>query len=37
MLCNKVSFGEILDWFDNDLENSIENNAWKLEHNAEQL
>ena len=33
MLCNEVSFSEFLDCFDNDLEN----NAWKLEHNVEDL
>ena len=33
MSCNKVSFQELLDWFDNDLEN----NVWKLEHNAQEL
>ena len=26
-----------MDCFDNDLENTFENNAWKLEHNAEEL
>ena len=34
MLCNKVSFCELLDCFDNDLGNNFENIAWKLEHNA---
>ena len=33
MSCNKVSFQELLDCFDNDLEN----NVWMLEHNAEKL
>ena len=33
MYCNK-SFQELLDCFDNDLENNFENNAWNLEHNA---
>ena len=37
MLCNKVSFWELLDCFDNDLGNSFENNAWTLEHNVEEL
>ena len=37
MYCNKVSFQELLDCFDNDLENKFENNAWNLEHNAEKL
>ena len=32
MLCNEES-----SWIDNDLENNVENNAWKLEHNAEEL
>ena len=26
-----------MDCFDNDLVNNFENNAWKLEHNAEEL
>ena len=34
MLCNKVSFSELLNCFNNDLEN---NNACKLEHNVEEL
>ena len=34
MLCNKVSFLELLDCFGNDLENNFENNAWKLGHNS---
>ena len=33
ILCNKVSFQELLNYFDNDLEN----NAWNLEHNVEKL
>ena len=33
MHCNKVSFQELLDCFDNDLGN----NAWNLELNAEQV
>ena len=33
MHCNKVSFQELLDSFDDDFEN----NAWNLEHNAEKL
>ena len=37
MLCNKVSFWVHLVCFDNHLENDFENNAWKLEHNAEEL
>ena len=37
MLCNKVSFWELLDCFDNDLENDFEKNAWRLEHNVEEL
>ena len=37
MYCNEVSFQELLDCSNNDLENTFENNAWKLEHNAEQL
>ena len=37
MYCDKVSFPEFLDYFDNDLEYNIENNAWILEHNAEKL
>ena len=37
MYCNEVSFQELLDCSDNDLENNFENNAWKLEHNAEEL
>ena len=37
MYCNEVSFQELLDCSDNDLENTFENNAWKMEHNAEQL
>ena len=41
MLCNKVhseSFWTVLT-MDNDLETTFENNynAWKLEHNAEEL
>ena len=27
MHCNKVSFQELLDCFDNDFENNLENNA----------
>ena len=36
MDCNnlKVSFQELLDCFDNDLENNLENNANNLEQNA---
>ena len=26
-----------MDCFDNNLENNFENDAWKLEHNAEEL
>ena len=37
MHCNKVSFQELLDCFDNDLGNNFENNADNLEHNAEKL
>ena len=37
MHCNKVSFQELLDCFDNDLENNLENNADNLEHIAEKL
>ena len=33
MHCNEVSFQELLDCFDN----NIENNACSLEHNAEKL
>ena len=29
------SFQELLECYDNDLENNIKNNAWNLEHNAE--
>ena len=32
MSCNKTSFQELLDCFDNDLENNLNNNTWKLEH-----
>ena len=32
MYCNKVSFQELLDCFDNDLGNNLENNADNLEH-----
>ena len=32
MNCNKVSFQELLDCFDNDLKNNLENNADNLEH-----
>ena len=35
MHCNKISLQVLLDCFDNDLENYIENNAWKLEYKAE--
>ena len=35
MHCNKVSFQELLDCFDNDLGNNLENNADNLEHNTE--
>ena len=37
MYCNKVSFQELLDCFDNDLGNNLEYNADNLEHNAEKL
>ena len=37
MHCNKVSFQELLDCFDNDLGNNLENSADNLEHNAEKL
>ena len=41
MNCNKVSFQELLDYTDNDLENKFENNfeknAWTVEHNAIKL
>ena len=37
MHCSKVPFQESLDYFDNDLENNIENNPWHWEHDAENL
>ena len=37
ILYNKVSFWVLLVCFDNHLDNDFENNAWKLEHNAEEL
>ena len=36
MHCSKVSFQELL-WFDNDIENKLENNTCNLEHNAGKL
>ena len=35
MHCNKISLQVLLACIDNDLENYIENNTWKLEHKAE--
>ena len=37
MHCNEASFQELLECFDNNLSNDIENNAWKLEHNVEKF
>ena len=37
MHCNKASLKGLLDCFDNDLENNIENTAWNLEHNLRKL
>ena len=34
MQCNKASIKGLLDCFDKDLENNIENTAWNLEHNV---
>ena len=35
MHCSGLSIQELLDCFDDDLENDLENNAWDLEHNTE--
>ena len=32
MHCTKVLFIELLDLFNNDFENNLENNAWNFEH-----
>ena len=37
MHCNKASIKGLLDCFDNDLENNIENTTWNLENNVRKL
>ena len=32
MLCNKISFKELLECFGNYLENNFENDAWSMEY-----